>query len=85
MLHLIRCGECVSWLVAANDTYFSPGLSRTLADAFRAAGGKVQFSVLPPSGSEGHWMAESETGVKLAESVLIRALKPDASNMAKKL
>jgi hypothetical protein len=55
-----------------------------LADAFRAAGGQVQFSVLPRSGSEGHWMAESETGVKLAESALIRALKPDASNTAKK-
>lgn len=64
----------VTWLVAANDTYFPPDLSRKLADAFQAAGGKVQFSVLPPSGSEGHWMAETEAGVKLAESMLMRAL-----------
>jgi hypothetical protein len=74
----------VTLLVAANDTYFSPELSRRLADAFHAAGGKVQFSALPPSGSEGHWMAETETGVKLAESALLRALKPQAFVTRKK-
>jgi dienelactone hydrolase len=67
----------VTWLVAANDTYFSPELSRKLADAFRAGGGKVVFSVLPPSGSEGHWMAETEGGVKLAEAALTQALKQE--------
>ena len=33
----------VTWLVAANDTYFSPELSRRMADAFRGSGGKVDF------------------------------------------
>ena len=33
----------VIWLVAANDSYFSPELSRRLADAFRGGGGKVDF------------------------------------------
>jgi dienelactone hydrolase len=74
----------VTWLVAANDTYFSPELSRKLADAFHAAGGKVQFSVLPPSGSEGHWMVETEAGVRLAESAFAHALKSYASRTAKK-
>jgi len=69
----------VTWLVAANDTYFPPELSRRLADAFRGGGGRVQFSVLPASGSEGHWMAETETGVRLAEAALTRALELDAS------
>jgi dienelactone hydrolase len=68
----------VTWLVAANDSYFPPEFSRKLSDAFHATGGSVQFSVLPPSGSEGHWMAETETGVKLAESALMRALRPEA-------
>jgi len=72
----------VTWLVAANDTYFSPELSRRLADAFRDGGGKVQFSVLPASGSEGHWMAETETGVRLAERALMRALEPAGSATA---
>jgi dienelactone hydrolase len=74
----------VIWLVAANDSYFSPEFSRRLADAFRDGGGKVQFFVLPASGSEGHWMAESETGVRSAEGALMRALKPDASSTADK-
>jgi hypothetical protein len=59
-------------------------LSRKLADAYRMAGGTVQFSVLPASGSEGHWIAETETGVKLAQSALARALKPEATMTAKK-
>jgi dienelactone hydrolase len=66
----------VTWLVAANDTYFSPMLSKQLADAFRGGGDKVDFRVLPPSGSEGHWLAETEAGVRSAESELARALKP---------
>ena len=37
----------VTWLVAANDSYFSPDLSRQMADAFRNGGDKVDFRVLP--------------------------------------
>ena len=67
----------VTWLVAANDTYFAPDLSRRLAGAFRSAGGKVEFRVLAPSGSEGHWLAETESGVAIATPELDRALKLD--------
>jgi dienelactone hydrolase len=65
----------VSWLVAANDSYFSPDLSKQLADAFRSGGDKVDFHVLPASGSEGHWLVETEAGVKIAGPELERALK----------
>ena len=74
----------VTWLVAANDTYFSPALSRQLADAFRGSGGKVEFRVLPASGSEGHWLAETESGVKSAGAELDRALKPASPAAAKR-
>jgi dienelactone hydrolase len=74
----------VTWLVAANDSYFSPALSRQLADAFRSGGDSVDFRVLPASGSEGHWLAETEAGVKSAEADLDRALKLPAPAMAKK-
>lgn len=74
----------VTWLVAANDTYFSPAFSKQLADAFRATGGKVDFHALPASGGEGHWLAESEGGVKLATPDLDRALKVRAPPTAKK-
>jgi dienelactone hydrolase len=65
----------VTWLVAANDSYFAPAFSRELADAFRGAGGRVNFHVLAASGSEGHWLPETESGVKLAAPELERALK----------
>jgi dienelactone hydrolase len=64
----------VTWLVAANDTYFSPELSRRLAGAFGSAGGRVDFHVLAPSGSEGHWLIETESGVRIAGPDLERAL-----------
>ena len=66
----------VTWLVAANDSYFSPSLSKQLADVFRSGGDKVEFRVLPASGSEGHWLPETEAGVKIAGPELERALKP---------
>jgi len=65
----------VTWLVATNDSYFSPDLSKQLADAFRRGGDRVEFRVLPASGSEGHWLAETEAGVKLAGPEMERALK----------
>ncbi len=65
----------VTWLVAANDTYFSPEFSKRLADAFRAGGGKAEFHALPASGSEGHWLPETEDGVRLAAADLDRSLK----------
>jgi dienelactone hydrolase len=74
----------VTWLVAANDSYFSPTLSKQLADAFRAGGGKVEFRLLAASGSEGHWLAETESGVKVVGPELDRALKLFAPTAAKK-
>jgi dienelactone hydrolase len=72
----------VTWLVAANDTYFSAEFSRKMAEAFRAGGGRVDFHALPPFRSEGHWLPETESGVQFAASALDRALKgrPSAVN-----
>jgi len=74
----------VTWLVAANDTYFSPEFSRKLVEAFRAGGGKVDFRALPASGGEGHWLPETESGVKLAASDLDRALKAQPPTVKKR-
>jgi dienelactone hydrolase len=74
----------VTWLVAANDTYFSPALSRKMADAFRGGGDKVDFRVLAAYGSEGHWLLETESGVKSAAAELARALKALTPVAAKK-
>ena len=74
----------VTWLVAANDSYFSPKLSRQLADAFRSGGGSVDFHVLAVSGSEGHWLVETVAGVKIAAPELERALKLPSLESGKK-
>ena len=68
----------VTWLVAVNDSYFAPAFSLGLVDAFRGSGGKVDFRALPAVGSEGHWMIETDVGVKAANAELDRALKPAA-------
>jgi len=69
----------VTWLVAANDSYFSPAFSRQLADAFAKGGARVDFRNLPAYGSEGHWLPETENGVKAAAAELDRALKAPQS------
>lgn len=69
----------VTWLVAANDSYFAPAFSKSLAEAFRGGGGKVDFRALPAVGSEGHWMIETEAGVKAASGELDRALDQPAA------
>jgi dienelactone hydrolase len=48
------------WIYTENDSYFPPRLSRAMADAFRAAGGKADYRLLPPFGAEGHLLVESE-------------------------
>jgi dienelactone hydrolase len=73
----------VTWLVATNDSYFAPAFSRQLADAFRGGGGKVDFRTLPAVGSEGHWMIESEAGVKAASRELGLALNQSKPAAAK--
>jgi dienelactone hydrolase len=74
----------VVWLVSANDSYFAPELSRQLADAFRAGGDRVEFRVLAAYGGEGHWLAETEGGIKIAAPELERALKATSPAVAKK-
>jgi dienelactone hydrolase len=59
----------VTWLVAENDSYFSPDLSKRMADAFRAGGGSVRFKVLPPVTGEGHFLAEESSETTLGSLI----------------
>jgi dienelactone hydrolase len=47
------------WLYAENDSYFPPDLSRQMADAFRASGGKVEYHLLPSTQGDGHNLIQS--------------------------
>lgn len=46
------------WVYTENDSYFAPRLSGAMATVFRAAGGKVDYELLPAFGDDGHFMAE---------------------------
>ena len=47
------------WLYTENDSYFGPRLSKAMADAYRSAGGRVDYRLLPPVGDDGHFMVET--------------------------
>jgi len=57
----------VTWIVAENDSYFSPALSKQMADAFAAGGAKVDFRVLAPYGRDGYGAGHGD-GHGLAEA-----------------
>ena len=71
----VRADPTVLLAPAGGDLPAAEALSRQLADAFRSGGGRVDFHVLAASGSEGHWLAETESGVKAAAPELERAVK----------
>ena len=58
------------WIYTDNDSYFPPALSRRLADAFRSAGGRVDYRLLPAFGSEGHFLAESDAAEPMWAPIL---------------
>lgn len=51
------------WIYAVNDIYFPPELSKRMADAYRDAGGRVEFHLLPAFGIDGHRLIDSEDAV----------------------
>jgi len=53
-------------------------------DAFRSGGARVDFRMLAAVGSEGHWLPESEAGVKAAGATLDRVLKTSTFNTVRK-
>jgi dienelactone hydrolase len=60
------------WIYTENDSFFDPGLSRRMADAYRRAGGNVQYELLAPFRRDGHGLFESVDGVGIW-SPLVRA------------
>ncbi len=53
------------WLYSENDSYFQPELSKRLADTYRLAGGRAEFHLLPPVGTDGHNLINAREGVTL--------------------
>ena len=53
------------WIYTENDTYFGPEVSKPMYAAFTAAGGNAEYHLLPPFGSDGHFMIDSKDAVPL--------------------
>jgi len=53
------------WIYIENDTYFGPSLSKRMHEAFVAAGGNVEYRLLPPFGDEGHFFVGSPESVRI--------------------
>ena len=51
------------WIYARNDSYFGPDLSWRMAEAFRAAGGNVEYHLLPDFRDEGHFLISSPDAI----------------------
>lgn len=53
------------WVYSENDTFFGPAVSRPMADAYRKAGGAIDFRLLQPFADEGHNLFLARDGVKI--------------------
>lgn len=51
------------WLYTENDQSFPPGLTRRMAEAYRGAGGVLDFVLLPPFGQDGHALLPNPRGI----------------------
>ncbi len=58
------------WMYIENDTYFSPELGKRMHAAFTAAGGKAEFHVFPPHGSDGHFFVGAADAVPIWSPVV---------------
>ncbi|MBI4276039.1 MAG: dienelactone hydrolase, partial [Rhizobiales bacterium] len=53
------------WIYTENDSYFSPELSRRMAEAYRRAGGPIEYHLLPVFGLDGHRLFDSNDAVAI--------------------
>jgi pimeloyl-ACP methyl ester carboxylesterase len=53
------------WIYTHNDSYFGPDLSKRMVEAFRAAGGNVEYHLLSDFGGDGHFLIDSAEAVQL--------------------
>jgi dienelactone hydrolase len=51
------------WFYIENDTFFGPDLSKRMYDAYTTAGGKAEYHLMPPFGSDGHFFIDSPDAI----------------------
>ncbi|WP_063995332.1 invasion associated locus B family protein [Bradyrhizobium sp.] len=63
------------WVYAENDTYFGPELTKRMYQSFVEAGGNVDYRMLPPFGSDGHFMIDSADAVPIWSPLVTQFLE----------
>ncbi|VIO74456.1 hypothetical protein CI1B_52290 [Bradyrhizobium ivorense] len=63
------------WIYAENDSYFGPALTKRMHDAFVEAGGNAEYKMLPPFGSDGHFMIDSPDAVPIWSPLVAQFLE----------
>jgi len=58
-----------------NDTFFAPPISKPLNEAFRNAGGRVDFRLLPAFGLDGHTLFGARSGAEVWGPIVEEFLK----------
>jgi dienelactone hydrolase len=53
------------WIYTENDTFFGPALSKKMHEAYTGAGGRAEYHMLPPFGSDGHFLIDSADAIPL--------------------
>jgi invasion protein IalB/dienelactone hydrolase len=62
------------WIYSENDSYFGPKLTKRMHDAFVEAGGNAEYKMLPPFGSDGHFMINSPDAIPLWSALVAQFL-----------
>jgi dienelactone hydrolase len=62
------------WIYIENDTFFGPQLSKRMHEAFRAAGGNVEYHLLPPFDDDGHYFIDSPKAVPIWAPIVTKFL-----------
>lgn len=62
------------WIYIENDTFFGPDLSKRMHAAYTAAGGKAEYHLMPPFGSDGHFFIGSPDSIPIWAPVVTKFL-----------
>jgi pimeloyl-ACP methyl ester carboxylesterase len=62
------------WIYSQNDSYFPPLLSGRMFEAFRAAGGRGEYQLVPAFQAEGHDLAADKEGVAVWSPIVAKFL-----------
>lgn len=65
------------WVYTQNDSFFDPDLSRRMAEAYKAAGGAVDYRLLPAFSRDGHNLFSAADGLAVWSPLVQSFIAPN--------